>query len=411
MKAMDFLRETGFLLTGEQYEDMEYALSGAMTAGLSGGGGLPMLPSYLPVTRVKAPRRVIVLDVGGTHLRTAVVSVAPGEPAQVTQLCVSPTPGTLAPVTREGFFLALAEAVKPIVEASDCIGLCFSFACEILPDRDARVLYLDKELQVEGLAGAKVGEGLLDAMASLGLKHDHRVTVLNDTVAALLGALAADTTPYDGYVGMILGTGFNCCYNEANMLVRKDKALMARPGRYLINTECGAFDAFPMTEIDRRVHAACADGSHNALEKAVSGAYQGMVLTELLKAAKDAGVIRAEAVPAVTARDACDFITDPDAPGVLRDLSPDGEEVLLLTRGMIARAAGLAGSALRGVMRRGYMGLRAPACIAAEGSAFWGNALLREGIIRRVESGGRTFRLLRAHDANLTGAAVAALTE
>lgn len=411
MNAKDFLQDAGLVLTAAQYDEMECALAAALESGLAGTGGLPMLSSYLPVTRVKAPRRIIALDVGGTNLRTALVDVAPGEPAQVLRLQVIPTPGTQGEITREAFFAALAEAVAPMAGESDLIGLCFSFACEIQPDRDAKVLYLDKELQVTGLAGTLVGQGLREAMAALGLKHDHRITVLNDTVAALLGALAADTTPYDGYLGMILGTGFNCCYNEANTLVVKDKALQSRPGRFLMNTECGSFDQFPLTDMDRKLHAACADGAQNALEKAVSGAYQGPLLKEILQSAASAGVFAAESIPDVTAKDAAEFLMNPDAPGVLHDLSPDPTPVLQLTRGMIHRAASLTAVTLKAILRRGYMGLRAPACIAAEGSLFWGNAVLRGEILRQVESGGRTLRLLHAHDANLTGAAVAALSE
>ena len=410
MNAKEFLHDAGLMLTATQYEEMEYALAAALKNGLAGTGGLPMLTSYLPVTRVKAPRRVIALDVGGTHTRAALVDVAPGEPAAVRQLQVIPTPGTQGEITREAFFAALAEAIAPMAGESDLIGLCFSFACEIQPDRDAKVLYLDKQLQVTGLTGTLVGAGLREAMAALSLPHGHQITLLNDTVAALLGALAADTTPYDGYIGMILGTGFNCCYNEANTLVTKNKVLQSRPGRFLMNTECGAFDAFPMTEMDKRVHAACGDGAKNALEKAVSGAYQGPLLTEILKSAAAAGVFSAESIPDVTAKDAAEFLMNPDAPGVLHDLCPDPTPVLQLTRGMTHRAASLTAVTLKAILRRGYMGLRAPACIAAEGSLFWGNAALRGEILRQVESGGRTLRLLHAHDANLTGAAVAALS-
>lgn len=412
MNAKNFLQDAGFLIKESIYEDMEYAIAGEMKKGLAGEGGLPMLPSYLPVTRVKEPCQVIVLDVGGTNLRTALVAVAPGEPVQVKHLTTLPTPGTQGPMTRETFFAAIAETLRPIAGASDRIGLCFSFACDILPDRDARVLYLDKQLQVTGLTGTLVGEGLREAMASLGLPHDHRITVLNDTVAALLGAVATDPTPfYDGYIGMILGTGFNCCYNEANVLVTKDKVLQSRPGRFLMNTECGGFTGFPITDIDRKVHAACADGAKNALEKALSGAYQGPLLTELLKAAAAEDVFHADVIPTVTAKDACDFLLHPDAPGVLHDLCPDPEPVLQLTRGMIHRASCLVAVTLRAILRRGYMGLRAPACLAVEGTTFWRNTVLRESIMRQVVSGGRTIKLVSVEDANLAGAAAAALAD
>ena len=57
------------------------ALTAAMRAGLRGEGGLPMLPTYLtPQARVPENTPVAVLDAGGTHLRTAVVTFCDGAP-------------------------------------------------------------------------------------------------------------------------------------------------------------------------------------------------------------------------------------------------------------------------------------------------------------------------------------------
>ena len=78
---------------------------------------------------------------------------------------------------------------------------------------------------------------------------------------------------------------------------------------------------------------------------------------------------------------------------------------------MIHRASCLVAVTLRAILRRGYMGLRAPACLAVEGTTFWRNTVLRESIMRRVISGGRTIKLVSVEDANLAGAAAAALAD
>lgn len=403
MRADAWLRETGFMPDEAALRRVEDGLIAAMEAGLDGRGGLPMLPAYVSAPEVKRARRAIVLDAGGTHLRAALMQVTPDGRAQVILQRVIPTPGTQGRISAEAFFDEIAALIAPMCGDSGCIGFCFSFACEILPDRDARVLYLDKELQVDGLAGCLVAEGLRGALAARGLRSDHRITVLNDTVAAQLGA--------SGEVGMILGTGFNCCYGEANGRIRKDAALCERPGRTIVNTECGAFDALPLTAADFAVHAATADGASNALEKTLSGAYQGLLLASLMRGAAEAGVLRIGHIPEIGAKDITALLLDPGASGLLRDCSPDWAAVTDLARGVIDRAAAFTAATLHAILRKGDLGLHAPAGIAAEGSTFWRNPFLREEIIRRLQTTGRDFRIVSTPEANLAGAAMAALSD
>ena len=69
---------------------------------------------------------------------------------------------------------------------SDRIGFCFSYAMSMQPDRDGRLIRICKEIKARGVDGTLVGAELVKAMRRRGLGTGWKVTVLNDTVAALM---------------------------------------------------------------------------------------------------------------------------------------------------------------------------------------------------------------------------------
>ena len=60
----------------------------------------------------------------------------------------------------------------------------------ILPDRDATLLRWTKGIDVHDTVGRRVGAPLLEALRALSIEMTS-VTVLNDTVASLLGAASS----------------------------------------------------------------------------------------------------------------------------------------------------------------------------------------------------------------------------
>lgn len=424
----DFLKKIGFIQTWQDMQPVEEAFIDHMEKGLKGEpSSLPMLPAYLTADALHdESSTVLVMDAGGTNLRVFEVQLEPGQKPKVLYQHKQPMPGKEKPLTRPEFFRQMAEAVLPVADHSDRIGLCFSFPCRIRPDFDGEILYLDKEITVEGIEGALVAEGLNAALADLGCHTRHSVVVLNDTVAALLGALAEHPAEcFSGYIGMILGTGTNCCYLERNDRVLKDATLQSRPGSSIINMEAGAFNALPITTADVWVSRGSKVAEQNLAEKMMSGAYQGRLLDGLITCAIEAGCFsdafaaRYHALDSgLTAVDISAFTLMPAHPGRLHDLAGDGEDaqaLYALVDALLERAAMLAVMNLTAIMRFTQSGtdpLR-PVCVAIEGTTFAKNEAFRQKIhaylieyTQKVR--GYYCRIFSTEDANMVGSAIAA---
>lgn len=431
MKSVqEFLKEIGFIQSWDEMKPVEEAFLDHMEKGLMGEkSSLPMLPAYLTVDALpEESRDVIVMDAGGTNLRVSLLRITPGQKPQILEHYKQPVPGKPGPITPDQFFEELAKAVLPVAGKSDRIGFCFSFPCSILPSLDGEILYLDKEVDVPGIEGALVGEGLKKALEKLGAKHDHEVVILNDTVAALLGALAEHpASHYSGYIGMILGTGFNCCYSEANEKIGKAESLRGKAGSSIINMEAGAFNGFALTEADQLLRTIAQDPDRNLLEKTMSGEYQGPLMDCLLQSAAKAGCFSPElaekilaARPGVTAVDISLYEADPARAGKLHDMAPAGEDaqqMYLLVDALIERAAMLAVMVLTAIMHDTDAGRDPlkPVCIAIEGTTFMKNETFRQKILAHLihytqRTRGYHCRVVSTDEANLVGSAVAAMT-
>ena len=431
MKSVqEFLKEIGFIQTWEEMASVEEAFIDHMNGGLQAKeSSLPMLPAYLTVDALPDEAQdVIVMDAGGTNLRVSLLRIKPGQKPEVLEHYKQPVPGKPGPITPDQFFEELAKAVLPVAEKSDRIGFCFSFPCRILPSLDGEILYLDKELNVPGIEGALVGEGLKKALEKLGAKHDHKVVILNDTVAALLGALAEHPAScYSGYIGMILGTGFNCCYSESNEKITKADALQGKAGSSIINMEAGAFNGFTLTDADILLSKTAQDPTRNLIEKTISGEYQGPLMDCLLQCAAKAGCFSPELCqkllnekPGVSTVDISLYEAAPAKAGKLHDLAPEGEDaqaIYQLVDALVERAAMMAVMVLTSIMRWTDSGRDPikPVCVAIEGTTFQKNEIFRQKIrahlIQYTErQRGYYCRVMNTEEANLVGSAVAAMT-
>jgi len=431
MKSVqEFLKEIGFIQTWEEMASVEDAFIDHMNKGLQGQkSSLPMLPAYLTVDALPDDGQdVIVMDAGGTNLRVSLLRIKPGQKPEILEHYKQPVPGKPGPITPDQFFEELAKAVLPVAEKSDRIGFCFSFPCKILPSLDGEILYLDKELNVPGIEGALVGEGLKKALGKLGAKHDHRIVILNDTVAALLGALAEHPAScYSGYIGMILGTGFNCCYSEHNEKITKAKTLAGKAGSSIINMEAGAFNGFALTAADILLSKTAQDPERNLIEKTISGEYQGPLMDCLLQCAAQAGCFSPELCekllaekPGVSTVDVSLYQAAPAKAGKLHDLAPEGADaqaVYQLVDALVERAAMMAVMVLTSIMNWTDCGRDPlkPVCVAIEGTTFQKNEIFRQKIrahlIHYTEHvRGYHCRVMNTEEANLVGSAVAAMT-
>lgn len=372
------------------------AMSAAILEGLAADGAqVRALPAHLPPPPDSTAGDALVIDTGGTNMRAAVVRITPGEAATV--IC-GPEERRL-PVRDEGegldaqgFFRIQAELAQQVgAQPGLPVGYCFSYPSDVRPNRDARLIRWTKGIDIPGVEGELVGTGLREALAAVGLEPGP-VRVLNDTVASLLaGARAFGGTPAH-VLGLIAGTGTNMAgFHDAAGAPK----LEGLPTPMAINYESGNFSPPHLLEADDAVDAASGNPGQQRFEKAVSGYYLPFVFARLHP-------------------DHEGF--DPQAgTGPLVELAYEGEPgpPSRTARALLERSADLVAAGLAGALAT-YPEAARHVGILAEGSLFWratGYADRVQDTLRTLLAGARTFEILHPEEANLVGAACAALVE
>ena len=243
-----------------------------------GKGSLKMIPMQMELAPLPdKPVSVTAIDVGGTNVRSAVITLDRSGVVDIARGPAFRTPGIGKQIPAAAFFRAIAEGVGPQL-VTDRVGICFSLAADPLPDGDAVVSAGAKQLDIPDLLGQRVGDSFRAAAGALGLPCDWRFTVINDTLAAALGGrLHGGQVRYGGYVGFIYGTGTNIAYRE--------------PTGAVINVESGAYCGFPTGDIDDLYDRGHIDPGCDRFEKMVSGGYQGGLMALVLAAAEREGLL------------------------------------------------------------------------------------------------------------------------
>ncbi|MCB9649023.1 MAG: hypothetical protein H6730_20835 [Deltaproteobacteria bacterium] len=389
--ALDALR-----LTPAQLAELRDTLAARIREGLTEDEReIRALPAHLPPPPAGLAGEALVVDTGGTNMRAAVVALAADGGAKVVK---GPVQARLpmreeggADIDADGFFALQADLAARLDSGAGLpLGYCFSYPSAVLPSRDARLIRWTKGIDVPGVEGALVGDGLARALGARGLAPC-RVAVVNDTVASLLaGAQQAPGRPRD-MVGLIAGTGTNMAgFYDA----RQAPKLAAFPGAgtMAVNLESGNFDPPHLTALDRAVDEASNNPGQQRFEKAVSGFYLPFLLAAALP---EAGVDpEAGTGPLVGWRDAGEGRRG-EVAGLLLDRSAD-----MIAAGLAAAITTYPADALE-------------VGILAEGSLFWratGYSARVQATLPSLLPAGRRCSVLRIDEANLVGAAAAALT-
>ncbi|WP_422481497.1 hexokinase family protein [Pleomorphochaeta sp. DL1XJH-081] len=348
-----------------------------------GVGSLAMIPTYTSAdTMIEPERKVIVLDAGGTNFRTCVVSFSDTMVPTISSYRKTGMPGVHHEVTATEFFGALADQVEPLIDESDQIGFCFSYAAEITEDHDGIPLVFSKEIKAPQVIGMPVGKSLLDELARRG--HDvsrKRVAVVNDTVATLLaGKVATGVSPYDGYIGFILGTGTNTAYVESNSQIAKLSSLSS--GSQIINVESGNYELIP-GELDRRFINSTKQPENYHFEKMISGAYLGSFSQVVLEEAIAERILSEEfaerflAIPPLDTTRMSHYLEMPhnQSYNMVSCITneADATALYLILDSIIARAAKLTAINLSAAVLKSGSGEnpRYPVCINADGTTFY----------------------------------------
>lgn len=409
------------------FDALVRAFQVAMDDGLQGrASSLEMIPAYVSIPdHIPSGEPVIVLDAGGTNFRTSLVSFDESGRAAISDWQKTAMPGIAREVSAPEFFSAFADQVERLIEKSDHIGFCFSYAARITENRDGVPLMFSKEIKAQEVIGKPVGKGLLDELARRG--HDvsrKKLTVVNDTVATLLaGPSATGSDPISGYMGLILGTGTNMAYVEQNRNIGK---IHQQTGSQCVNIESGNFD-IAGGRLGSEIFASTKDPLHYHFEKMISGAYLGLQCWTLMRhAVIDGHLFSPESVGRLmeqerwTTIQVSKFLTDP-ATGLIGEalVNPaDRARMLEIAQAVVEKAAKLTAACITAsVLQSGAgIGKEKPVALNIDGTTYYQTKGLKEAVERYLqrylEGRYRRFiRLLHVEDAPTIGAAIAGLSE
>lgn len=388
---------------------------------------LPMIPTYTEEGKdIKSGESVIVLDAGGTNFRTCLVSFDENKQAVISDFKKVGMPGVKEEVSAKEFFSILADNVERLIDKSDKIGFCFSYAAEITEDHDGIPLMFSKEVKAPEVIGMKIGESLLKELASRGYDvSKKKVAIVNDTVATLLAGKAASEGQASGYVGFILGTGTNTAYLEKNENIKKIN--YKKEGSQIINVESGNLNTL-FGDIDKGFLATTKNPDQYLFEKMISGAYIGpfshYVLEEAIKEGlfSDEFASRFSKIDHLTTTKMSHYLemchnVDYDLVQCVGDNEDDAIALWIILEAIIERAAKLTAANLSSAILMADIGQspRYPAIVNADGTTFYKTEFL-EGYTKYylhefLEKKHRRYaKLVRIDDSPVLGAAIAGLS-
>jgi hexokinase len=397
-----------FHLSAQQLIDVALHLERRIVQGLTiEHAEIQCLPAYVPAAQLHKNSRSMVLDLGGSMVRSALISWTAGAPAIVKGPLETTMPWQRnVSFEKEKYFQIQSDLIARLSpEQGLPLGYCFSYPTQPTRDRDAVLLKWTKEVYVPGTEGHRVGHMLLEHL------HAHnrsircsRVTVINDTIAGLFAALAEPQA--DAFIGLVVGTGTNMAtfINAADVPKLPDRYGFDSP--LPINLESGNFTPPYLTEWDQHVDNQSENPGCQRFEKAVSGAYLGRLFKTIFP--------KSNFDPATGARELVHRLNN--------SRSPDDPQ-MAVARQIYDRSAQLVGAALAGLIKvLNHSTSRNTVKIVAEGSLFWSrlhhrphyadltqSTLIR--ILSHLDLGHISVDFVKIKNANLLGAGLAAITE
>ena len=429
-KTAAFLSKRGIdPATVDMHQLIETFLS-EMERGLAGdeSGSLKMIPTYTEIVQTLPKHEpVIVLDAGGTNFRTCLVTFDEEGTAHIEDFRKVSMPGVKEEVTAQQFFSTFADNVERLIDKSDKIGFCFSYAAAITSDHDGIPLVFSKEIKAPEVIGKPVGARLLAELARRGYDvSNKKLALLNDTVATLLAGQAAPSSKaFSGYIGFILGTGTNTAYVEQNSAIAKLGLADARS--QIINIESGNFDFCP-SELDRQFFDSTKQPQQYHLEKMISGAYLGPLSNLVISKAIEDGVLsqtfaaRFAKLGGVNTTVMSNYLEMPhnkeyELVACCDGNTDDAIALWMIIDAIIARAAKLTAANLAATVIKSGAGTdpRHPVCINADGTTFYKTEYLKKYTEYYLHTylqleHKRYYQFVRIDDSPTIGAAIAGLS-
>ena len=397
-----------FKLDNEQLKGIAHAFREKVEEGLNKNNAeIQCIPTFILPKATDVKGKALVLDLGGTNYRVAIVDFSTEKPiiypnnGWKKDMSIMKSPG----YTREELFKELADLIVEIKREEEMpIGYCFSYPTESIPGGDARLLRWTKGVDIREMVGQFVGKPLLDYLNEKNKIRFTGVKVLNDTIASLFAGLTDKS--YDAYIGLIVGTGTNMAtFIPSDKITKLDPECHVQ-GLIPVNLESGNFYPPFLTAVDDTVDATSDSLGKQRFEKAVSGMYLG----DILKAAFPLE----EFEERFDARKLTAIMNYPD---IHKDI------YVQVAHWIYNRSAQLVAASLAGLIAllKSYNRDIHRVCLIAEGSLFWNesrkdknyNILVMEKLqelLRELELEDVEVHINSMDNANLIGTGIAALS-
>ena len=397
-----------FKLDNEQLKGIAHAFREKVEEGLNKNNAeIQCIPTFILPKATDVKGKALVLDLGGTNYRVAIVDFSTEKPiiypnnGWKKDMSIMKSPG----YTREELFKELADLIVEIKREEEMpIGYCFSYPTESIPGGDARLLRWTKGVDIREMVGQFVGKPLLDYLNEKNKIRFTGVKVLNDTIASLFAGLTDKS--YDAYIGLIVGTGTNMAtFIPSDKITKLDPECHVQ-GLIPVNLESGNFYPPFLTAVDDTVDATSDSLGKQRFEKAVSGMYLG----EILKAAFPLEEFEEK----FDARKLTAIMNYPD---IHKDI------YVQVAHWIYNRSAQLVAASLAGLIAllKSYNRDIHRVCLIAEGSLFWSesrkdknyNILVMEKLqelLRELELEDVEVHINSMDNANLIGTGIAALS-
>ena len=365
------------------------------------------IPTFILPKATDVKGKALVLDLGGTNYRVAIVDFSTEKPiiypnnGWKKDMSIMKSPG----YTREELFKELADLIVEIKREEEMpIGYCFSYPTESIPGGDARLLRWTKGVDIREMVGQFVGKSLLDYLNEKNKIRFTGVKVLNDTIASLFAGLTDKS--YDAYIGLIVGTGTNMAtFIPSDKITKLDPECHVQ-GLIPVNLESGNFYPPFLTAVDDTVDATSDSLGKQRFEKAVSGMYLGDILKAAFPLEEFEEKFDARKLTAIM-----------NYPDIHKDI------YVQVAHWIYNRSAQLVAASLAGLIAllKSYNRDIHRVCLIAEGSLFWSesrkdknyNILVMEKLqelLRELELEDVEVHINSMDNANLIGTGIAALS-
>ena len=397
-----------FKLDNEQLKGIAHAFREKVEEGLNKNNAeIQCIPTFILPKATDVKGKALVLDLGGTNYRVAIVDFSTEKPiiypnnGWKKDMSIMKSPG----YTREELFKELADLIVEIKREEEMpIGYCFSYPTESIPGGDARLLRWTKGVDIREMVGQFVGKPLLDYLNEKNKIRFTGVKVLNDTIASLFAGLTDKS--YDAYIGLIVGTGTNMAtFIPSDKITKLDPECHVQ-GLIPVNLESGNFYPPFLTAVDDTVDATSDSLGKQRFEKAVSGMYLGDILKAAFPLEEFEEKFDARKLTAIM-----------NYPDIHKDI------YVQVAHWIYNRSAQLVAASLAGLIAllKSYNRDIHRVCLIAEGSLFWSesrkdknyNILVMEKLqelLRELELEEVEVHINSMDNANLIGTGIAALS-